>query len=39
MVKKGYCKNEGLGFFLIRSMLKVQIDAKRWNFSVVKKVI
>ena len=29
MVKKGYCRNEGLGLFLIRSMLKIRFDAKK----------
>ena len=29
MAKTGYCKNEGLGLFLIISMLKVWFDAKK----------
>ena len=38
MVKKGYCGNEGLSLFLIRSVLKVRFDAKRCSCSVVKKL-
>ena len=42
IVEKGYCKNEGLDFFLIRSMLKVRFDAKRYKLfktvSIIKKM-
>ena len=36
-VKKGYCWNETLGLFMIRSMLKVWFDAKKMQFFGSKK--